>query len=250
MGSLFLRSNYITCWNVTAGNETFLGTLKPDTHDETFVWNFCIKFLCVSYTTVQTIKLLYANFTLPVALSRQNYAYMHRAFVNMVLTEEDEIVVPLWLIIIALAMQPFKGPRIICSCWTRRWIQRRQCILGLTMLWSRDFEMPQTQRAWKCLYLANGPLCRHLQELKVTFVQEIQSCDWLIAWKCMKQVSRNKAVSYSMKQFHETPKISWNMFLGRTHHAYVNILRNFTWLFNLKTDIVLTFLINPDGLYW
>ena len=30
---------------------------------------------------------------------------MHKAFVNMVLTEEDEIVVPLFLIVIALAMQ-------------------------------------------------------------------------------------------------------------------------------------------------
>ena len=37
------------------------------------------------------------NFTLPVAFSRLNYAYMHKAFVTMVLTEEDEIVVLLSL---------------------------------------------------------------------------------------------------------------------------------------------------------
>ena len=35
--------------------------LKPDTHDETFVCNFCLQFLCVSYSTVQTMKLLYAT---------------------------------------------------------------------------------------------------------------------------------------------------------------------------------------------
>ena len=50
---------------------------------------------------------------------------MHTAFVNMVLTEEDEIVVPLCLIVIALAMQHLNRPRIIRKCWTRRWIQRR-----------------------------------------------------------------------------------------------------------------------------
>ena len=50
---------------------------------------------------------------------------MHKAFVNMVLTEEDEIVVPLCLIVIALAMQQLNEPGIIRSCWTRVWIQRR-----------------------------------------------------------------------------------------------------------------------------
>ena len=34
----------------------------------------------------------------------------------------------------------------------------------------------------------------------------MQSCDRLIVLKCMIQVSRNRAVSYSMIQFHETPK--------------------------------------------
>ena len=63
------------------------------------------------------------NFTLPVALSRLSYAF---AFVNMVLTEDDESVVPLCLIVIALAMQHFNGPRITRSCKTRRWIQRRK----------------------------------------------------------------------------------------------------------------------------
>ena len=55
---------------------------------------------------------------------------MLKAFVNMVLTEEDEIVVPLCLIVIALAMQHLNGPRIIRSCWTRRWIQRRTVYPG------------------------------------------------------------------------------------------------------------------------
>ena len=50
---------------------------------------------------------------------------MHKAFVNMVLTEEDEMVVPLCLIVIALAMQHLYGPRIIQSCWKRRWTQQR-----------------------------------------------------------------------------------------------------------------------------
>ena len=36
-------------------------TVKPDTHDETFVCNFCLQLLCVSYSTVQTMKLLYAT---------------------------------------------------------------------------------------------------------------------------------------------------------------------------------------------
>ena len=35
------------------------------------------------------------------------------------------MVVPLCLIVIALAMQHLNGPRIIRRCWTRRWIQRR-----------------------------------------------------------------------------------------------------------------------------
>ena len=35
----------------------------------------------------------------------------------MVLTEEDKIVVPLCLIVIALAMQHLDGPRIVESCW-------------------------------------------------------------------------------------------------------------------------------------
>ena len=34
----------------------------------------------------------------------------------------------------------------------------------------------------------------------------------------MRQVSGNRDVFYLMKQFHETLKISRNMFLGRTHH--------------------------------
>ena len=39
----------------------YFGRVKPDTHDETFVCNFCLQLLCVSYTTVQTMKLLSAT---------------------------------------------------------------------------------------------------------------------------------------------------------------------------------------------
>ena len=39
--------------------------------------------------------------------------YIHKAFVNTVLTEEDEIVVPLCLIAIALVMQHLNGLQII-----------------------------------------------------------------------------------------------------------------------------------------
>ena len=49
---------------------------------------------------------------------------IHKAFANMVLTEEDEIVVPLCLIVIALAIQHLNGPRIILSSSTKK------CILG------------------------------------------------------------------------------------------------------------------------
>ena len=38
-----------------------LSHLKPDTHDGTFICNFCMQLLCVSYITVQPMKLLYAT---------------------------------------------------------------------------------------------------------------------------------------------------------------------------------------------
>ena len=92
------------------------GNLKPDTHDETFVCNFCMQLLCVSYTTVHTMKLLYAT---------SHYLLLFPAKIMHNLSTWCEIVVPLCLIVIALAMQHLNGPRIIRSCWTRRWIQRR-----------------------------------------------------------------------------------------------------------------------------
>ena len=83
--------------------------------------NFCMELLYdifgVSYTTVQTMKLLYETslYSLPFPAK-----IMHKAFVNLVLTEDDEVVVPLCLIAIALAMQHLQGPPIIRSCWTKR----------------------------------------------------------------------------------------------------------------------------------
>ena len=68
------------------------------------------------------------NFTLPVAIS-----YMHKAFVNMVLTEKDEIVVPLCLIVIALAMQHLKRQRIIRIAG-QDYGFNEDMFIGLTML--------------------------------------------------------------------------------------------------------------------
>ena len=54
--------------------------------------------------------------------------------------------------------------------------------------------------------------------------------------KTCRQVIGNTAVSYSMKQFHENPKISWSMFLWRTHHETfivctgLNCLPKILWL--------------------
>ena len=59
----------------------------------------------VSYTTVQTMKLLYETSLYLLSFPAQ---IMHETFVNMVLNEEDEMVVPLCLIVIALAMQHHK----------------------------------------------------------------------------------------------------------------------------------------------
>ena len=53
-----------------------------------------MKFLCVSYTTVQTMKLLYATSHYLLLFPAKIMHIMHKAFVNMLLTEEDEIVVP------------------------------------------------------------------------------------------------------------------------------------------------------------
>ena len=98
--------------------------IKPDTHDETFVCNFCLQLFSVSCTTVRTMKILYAT-SYHLLLFPAKIMHMHKAFVNMVLTKENKIVVLLCLIVIALSMQHLNGLRIIRSCWTRRWIQRR-----------------------------------------------------------------------------------------------------------------------------
>ena len=80
----------------------------------------------------------------------------------------------------------------------------------------------------KCIWgspcFGRGTLKWRPKELENFFIMVLQTFEELLLlvtqlfWKCMKQVSRNRAMSYSMKQFHETPKISWNMFFGRTHH--------------------------------
>ena len=57
------------------------------------------------------IKLLFAtsHYLLPFS-TKIMHIYAYKAFVNMVLTKEDEIVVPLCLIVIALAVQHLNGP--------------------------------------------------------------------------------------------------------------------------------------------
>ena len=99
-------ANFIIRSSIVAPDQS---SLKPDTHDETFVCNLCMQLLCVPYTTVQTMHL-----HISCCSFQLNCAY----FFNMVLTEhaeEDEIVVPLCLMIIALATQHLNGPRIIRS---------------------------------------------------------------------------------------------------------------------------------------
>ena len=106
----------------------------------------------------------------------------------------DEIVVP-WC---------RNGPGIIRSCWTR-WIQRGSpCFVRGTSKWG-----PKELKNFLRMDLLTFEV---LQEFQVNWPSENNSL------KNMKQVSRNRTVSYSMKQFHETPKISWNVFLERTHH--------------------------------
>ena len=95
-------ANFIIRSSIVAPDQS---SLKPDTHDETFVCNLCMQLLCVPYTTVQTMQL--CSFPLKLCI-----------LFNMVLTEraeEDEIAVPLCLMIIALATQHLNGPRIIQS---------------------------------------------------------------------------------------------------------------------------------------
>ena len=87
---------------------------------------------------------------------------MHEAFVNMVLTEEDEVIVPLCLIVIALAMQHLNGPRIIRSCWTRVWIQRRN-VYGAHHALLKELRNEDT-RSQKTPFLV---VVTHLQELQV-----------------------------------------------------------------------------------
>ena len=101
--------------HVTTINES--ATLKPDAHDETFVCNFCMQLLCLSYTPVQTIKLLYAtsHYLLPF---HAKIMHMHKAFVNMVLTMSD-------CHCTCNATFKWTDNCIIRRCWTRRWIQRR-----------------------------------------------------------------------------------------------------------------------------
>ena len=90
-----------------------------------------MRFFGVSYTTVQTIKLLYETSLYPLPFLAK---IMHKAFVNMVLTEEDEMVVPLCLIDIALAMQHLNGPRIIQGAG-QGGVSNEEIHMGLTMLW-------------------------------------------------------------------------------------------------------------------
>ena len=99
-------ANFIIRSSIVAPNQS---SLKPDTHDETFVCNLCMQLLCVPYTTVQTMQLHITCCSFPLKLC---------ILFQLVLTEraeEDEIAVPLCLMIIALATQHLNGPRIIRS---------------------------------------------------------------------------------------------------------------------------------------
>ena len=49
--------------------------VKPDTYDETFVYNFCMQLLCVSYTTVQTMKRLCVSYTTVQTMKRLCVSY-------------------------------------------------------------------------------------------------------------------------------------------------------------------------------
>ena len=98
-------ANFIIRSSIVAPDQS---SLKPDTHDETFVCNLCMQLLYVPYTTVQTMQLHITCCSFPLKL----------CILIMVLTEhaeEDEIAVPLCLMIIALATQHLNGPRIIRS---------------------------------------------------------------------------------------------------------------------------------------
>ena len=46
-------ANFIIRSSIVAPDQS---SLKPETHDETFVCNLCMQLLCVPYTTVQTIE--------------------------------------------------------------------------------------------------------------------------------------------------------------------------------------------------
>ena len=96
-------ANFIIRSSIVAPDQS---SLKPDTHDETFVCNLCIQLLCVPYTTVQTMQLHITCCSFPLKLSIL-FLTEH--------AEEDEIAVPLCLMIIALATQYLNGPRIIRS---------------------------------------------------------------------------------------------------------------------------------------
>ena len=78
-------ANFIIRSSIVAPDQS---SLKPDTHDETFVCNLCMQLLCVPYTTVQTMQLHITCCSFPLKLCIP---------FNMVLTEhaeEDEIAVP------------------------------------------------------------------------------------------------------------------------------------------------------------
>ena len=96
-------ANFIIRSSIVAPDQS---SLKPDIHDETFVCNLCMQLLCVPYTTVRTMQLHITCCSFPLKLCIL-FLTEH--------AEEDEIAVPLCLMIIALATQPLYGPRIIRS---------------------------------------------------------------------------------------------------------------------------------------
>ena len=67
-------ANFIIRSSIVAPDQS---SLKPDTHDETFVCNLCMQLLCVPYTTVQTMQLhiTCCSFPLKLCILFQHGAY-------------------------------------------------------------------------------------------------------------------------------------------------------------------------------
>ena len=87
------------------------------THTDT---NLMIHLLPVKFSPAK-MMLLCINST-----KVNQYAGIFPPSVKMVLTEEDEVIIALCLIIMAVAMQNLEGRQVMRRIWTRPWILRRK----------------------------------------------------------------------------------------------------------------------------